>query len=54
MVVEILGIPEVYGAMRFRLALLLAALAVLLTGCGYWVVEDAPVQVGSAYAASEP
>ena len=49
MVVEILGIPEVYGAMRFRLALLLAALAVLLTGCGYWVVEDAPVQVGHAY-----
>ena len=39
--------------MRLRLAMLLIATAVLLTGCGYWVVEDAPVQVGSAYAASE-
>ena len=38
--------------MRFRLALLLAALAVLLTGCGYWVVEDAPVQVGAPAAQS--
>ena len=38
--------------MRFRLALLLIAVAVLLTGCGYWVVEDAPVQVGSAYVSS--
>ena len=35
-------------AMRLKLALLLAAMAVLLSGCGYWVVEDAPVQVGSA------
>ena len=39
--------------MRLKLAILLAAMAVLLTGCDYWVVEDAPVQVGSAYAASE-
>ena len=38
--------------MRIRLALLLLATAVLLSGCGYWVVEDAPVQVGSAYADS--
>ena len=34
--------------MRLRLALLLAAMAVLLTGCGYWVVEESPVQIGSA------
>ena len=38
--------------MRFRLALLLLACAVLLSGCGYWVVEDTPVQVGSAYTGS--
>ena len=45
-------ISEVYGSMRLRLAMLLIATAVLLTGCGYWVVEDAPVQVGSAYVSS--
>ena len=39
--------------MKIRLALLLCALMLFLCGCGYWVVEDAPVQVGSAYAASE-
>ena len=44
--------PEVYGIMRLRLMLLLIATAVLLSGCGYWVVEDAPVQVGSAYVSS--
>ena len=38
--------------MRLRLILLMIATAVLLTGCGYWVVEDAPVQVGSAYVSS--
>lgn len=38
--------------MRLRLMLLLILAAVLLTGCGYWVVEDAPVQVGSAYVSS--
>lgn len=38
--------------MRLRLMLLLIATAVLLTGCGYWVVEDVPVQVGSAYVSS--
>ena len=35
--------------MKIRLALLLCALMLLLCGCGYWVVEDAPVQVGHAY-----
>ena len=49
---EICRFPEVYGSMRLRLMLLLLATAVLLSSCGYWVVEDAPVQVGSAYAAS--
>ena len=34
--------------MKIRLALLLCMLCVLLTACGYWIVEDAPVQVGSA------
>ena len=38
--------------MRLRLILLMIATAVLLTGCGYWVVEDTPVQVGSAYVSS--
>ena len=45
-------ISEVYGSMRLRLAMLLIATALLLSGCGYWVVEDAPVQVGSAYVSS--
>lgn len=33
--------------MKLKLALLLIV-AMLLTGCGYWVVEVAPVQVGEA------
>lgn len=35
--------------MRKWLAMLLVLLALALSGCSYWVVEDAPVQVGSAY-----
>lgn len=34
--------------MKIQLALLLALLAVMLSACGYWVVEEAPVQVGSS------
>lgn len=34
--------------MKLRLALLLALLAMTLTACGYLLVEDAHVQVGSA------
>jgi len=34
--------------MKIRLVLLVCVLSLLLTGCGYWVVEDAPVQVGSS------
>lgn len=33
--------------MKLRLALLLCVLSLLLTGCGYWLVEDAPIQVGN-------
>ena len=41
--------------MKIRLALL-CALCMLLTGCGYWVVEEAPIQVGSPviHASSVP
>jgi len=35
--------------MRMKLAALLILLALLLGGCNFWVVEDAPVQVGSVY-----
>ena len=33
--------------MRKKIALLLALLALCLSACGYMVVEDTPVQVGS-------
>lgn len=33
--------------MKFRLALLLAAIVLLLSACNYWVIEDQSVQVGS-------
>lgn len=39
--------------MQKRFLLLLVLLALLLSGCSYWVVEDAPVQVGSAYREPE-
>lgn len=32
--------------MRMKLIALLLAAALLLSGCGYMLVEDAPVQVG--------
>ena len=32
--------------MRMKLIALLLATALLLSGCGYLLVEDAPVQVG--------
>lgn len=34
--------------MKIRLALLICALAVMLTACGCWIVEEEPVQVGHA------
>lgn len=39
--------------MRMRLLVLLAMIALLLSSCGYMVVEDAPVQVGSAHLQGE-
>lgn len=39
--------------MRRKLALMLAVLAAILAGCGYMVVEDAPVRVGSPSIQSE-
>lgn len=38
---------------RLTLLMLLVLLALVLTGCSYWVVEDTPVQVGSADRAIE-
>lgn len=34
--------------MKIRLALLLCLLTVLLTACGYWIVEDVPMQIGAS------
>lgn len=33
--------------MKFRLAVLLAAIIFLLSACSYWIIEDETVQVGS-------
>ena len=38
--------------MKRRLALLAAVIALLLSGCGYHIVEEAPVQVGSSIAST--
>lgn len=40
--------------MKLRLFCLLCILSILLTGCGYWLVEEAPVQVGSAIVQTAP
>lgn len=34
--------------MKFRLALMLAAIIFLLSACNYWIIEDKTIQVGSA------
>lgn len=34
--------------MKIRLAALICMIALLLSGCAYFLVEEAPVQVGSA------
>ena len=34
--------------MKMRLALMIILAALMLSACGYWVVEDAPVQIGSS------
>ena len=43
--------------MRIKPALLwvvVVVAAMLLTGCGYWIVEDPPVRVGSAHCTQAP
>ena len=40
--------------MKIRLALLICILAVMLSACGYWVVEEDSVQVGSAVVRISP
>lgn len=37
-----------FVCMKIRLALLLCLLTVLLTACGYWIVEDVPMQIGAS------
>jgi len=37
--------------MKIRLVLLVLLLAVMLSACSYWVVEDAPIRVGNVAAA---
>lgn len=32
---------------RLKFILLLTVLSLMLSGCGYWVVESAPIEVGS-------
>jgi len=39
--------------MKLKLALILLALALCLAGCGYSVVEENPVQVGSPSVRAE-
>ena len=34
--------------MRIKLLIVLLAALTLLGGCGYWAIEEAPVQVGDA------
>lgn len=39
--------------MKLKLALLIVVLSILLSGCGYMLVEDAPVRVGSPSVKTE-
>ena len=39
--------------MKIRLAALLAAVILLLSACSYWLIEDEPIQVGSAVVREE-
>ena len=34
--------------MRIKLLIVLLAALTLLSGCGYWALEEAPIQVGDA------
>ena len=40
--------------MRRAVIAALLLMIMLLTGCGYWLVEDAPVQVGSPVVRQAP
>ena len=44
---EVHAVKVRLALMLCALALMLCALALMLSGCGYWLVEDAPVRVGS-------
>ena len=46
-------IPKEVLPMRIRFLALLLALALMLTGCGYLLVEDAPVQVSGAWQGAD-
>ena len=40
--------------MKIRLLILLLAVLMLLTGCGYWAIEQAPIQVGESVVRVTP
>ena len=39
--------------MKIRLAILICLISCMLSACGYWVIEEAPVQVGSSVVQAE-
>ena len=39
--------------MKIRLAILICLISCMLSACGYWVVEEAPVQVGPSVVQAE-
>ena len=39
--------------MRLKLAVLIVVLSLLLSGCGYMLVEEAPIRVGSPSVRNE-
>lgn len=47
------GINWRFVPVKIRLAALLLIITLLLTACSYWVVEEAPVQVGQSTIQSE-
>ena len=47
------GINWRFVPVKIRLAALVILTAALLTACSYWVVEEAPVQVGQSTIQSE-
>lgn len=51
---KIQKIPWRFVHMKFRLALLICILALMLTACGRWIVEDVHVQVGDPVVRTTP